>query len=286
MKRPMEHQVSAVQFLLRKRLKDRSVSTAGFTLIESLVAIMVISITVVAISPPIFWATATRVQNRRAEQALAIAQSSIDQVRAKVERGSATAPELPAIAPTAAGGIRPYPATGPAPTAQWTKTQSVLPVCNTVSKLKPAQAAVPATATTAEIPAVPADQHYPPVDQYLAVDTDGDAACTPDFLVQIFRNDGICSDGAACASSTLPEADRVPLAFSVGVRVYSAIAKNAPVATLDPDKARLTGTSGTGQSGFKPLAVLYATVAKSDSSTALTRYRTLCKAGSDSKVCE
>ncbi len=278
MKRHMKHQVSAFWFLLGKSLQRRSgTSASGFTLIESLVAIIVISVTVVAISPPIFWAAATRVQNRRAEQALSIAQSSIEEVRAKIERGSVTAPELPAIAAPAAGGVRPYPPRGPAPSAEWNLMRGITPTCNTVSNLK---TAVAATGTTA---AIPADQHYPPVDQYLPVDTDGD--CKADFLVQIFRNDGICSDGP-CAASTLPLADRRPLVFSVGVRVYAAIAKQATVATLEPEKSRLTGTTGTGQTGSRPLAVLYSTVAKSDSSTALNRYRELCKAGSDKTVCE
>ncbi len=275
MKRHMKHhQVSAFWFLLGKSLQRRSgTSASGFTLIESLVAIIVVSVTVVAISPPIFWAAATRVQNRRAEQALSIAQSSIDEVRAKIERGSATAPELPA-AVLGAGVLRPNPA-APAPTAEWNLMRGVTPTCNTVSNLK---TAVAATATTA---AIPADQHYPSDIQYLPVDTDGD--CKADFLVQIFRNDGICSDGP-CSASALPAADRRPLAFSVGVRVYSAIAKQSPV--LYPEKARLTGTTGTGQTGSRPLAVLYSTVAKSDSSTALNRYRELCKAGSDKTVCE
>lgn len=275
MKRHMKHhQVSAFWFLLGKSLQRRSgTSDSGFTLIESLVAIIVISVTVVAISPPIFWAAATRVQNRRAEQALSIAQSSIDEVRAKIERGSVTAPELPAVA-SGTGVLRPKPA-APLPTAEWNLMRGVTPTCNTVSNLK---TAVAATATTA---AIPADQHYPSDIQYLPVDTDGD--CKADFLVQIFRNEGICSDGP-CAASALPIADRRPLVFSVGVRVYSAIAKNSP--QLYPEKARLTGTTGTGQTGSRPLAVLYSTVAKSDSSTALNRYRELCKAGSDKTVCE
>jgi prepilin-type N-terminal cleavage/methylation domain-containing protein len=272
MKRHMKYQVSALQFLLGKSLRVKSgTSTSGFTLIESLVAIIVISVTVVAISPPIFWAAATRVQNRRAEQALSIAQSSIDEVRAKIERGGATSPELPAAS---AGVLRPNPP-APAPTAEWNLMRGITPACNTVSNLK---TAVAATATTAPIPA---DQHYPSDIQYLPVDTDGD--CKADFLVQIFRNDGICSDGP-CGASALPIADRRPLAFSVGVRVYSALAKNSPA--LYPEKARLTGTTGTGQTGSRPLAVLYSTVAKSDSSTALNRYRELCKAGSDKTVCE
>jgi prepilin-type N-terminal cleavage/methylation domain-containing protein len=270
MKRHMKYQVSALRFLLGKSLRVKSgTSTSGFTLIESLVAIIVISVTVVAISPPIFWAAATRVQNRRAEQALSIAQSSIDEVRAKIERGSYTLNELPEVAPAAAAGVRPYPSRGPAPNAQWSSAKRcTIPALNTVSNLSSTQ------------------KNYPPIDQYLAVDTDGDAACEPDFLVQIFRNEGICATGL-CSDPLLTPEQRKPVAFSVGVRVYSAIAKNSGVATLDPDKSRLTGTTGTGQTGFRPLAVLYSTVAKSDSSNALNRYRELCKDGSGGKkVCE
>ncbi len=268
MKRHIKYPVSEILLLLGKSLKVRSTDvTSGFTLIESLVAIIVISVTVVAISPPIFWAAATRVQNRRAEQALSIAQSSIDEVRAKVERGSYTLNELPEIAPSAAAGIRPYPSRGPAPGAQWADAKRCIrPDLNTVSSLSPTV------------------KNYPPIDQYLAIDTDGDAACEPEFLVQVFRNEGICA--TSCSDPLLTPEQRKPVAFSVGVRVYSAIAKKSGVGTLDPEKSRLTGTTGTGQTGFRPLAVLYSTVAKSDSSTALKRYRALCKAGSDDKVCE
>jgi prepilin-type N-terminal cleavage/methylation domain-containing protein len=284
MKRHMKYQVSAFWFLLGKSLRSRSTSSeSGFTLIESLVAIIVISVTVVAISPPIFWAAATRVQNRRAEQALSIAQGAIDEVRGKVERGGVTVLELPEIASPKAGGLRPYPPRGPLPKNEWNLMKGITPACNTVKDIKPAQAAIPATDTTAAVPAVPAEKHYPNIDQYLPVDTDGD--CKADFLVQIFRNDGICSDGP-CAASTLPPADKKPLIFSVGVRVYSAIAKDSPLPTLEPDKAQLIGTTGTGQTGSRPLAVLYSTVVKSDSSTALNRYRELCKTGSDKTVCE
>jgi prepilin-type N-terminal cleavage/methylation domain-containing protein len=284
MKRHMKHQVSALRFLLGKSLRVRSgTSTTGFTLIESLVAIIVISVTVVAISPPIFWAAATRVQNRRAEQALSIAQSSIDQVRGKIERGGVTARELPV---SIAGVGRPNPAP-PVATAQWedkNRMQASDSRCNTISNIKPG---IEATATTA---AVKPDFNYPSdPTQYIPVDVDFyppgvTPDCEPDFLVQIFRNDGVCSDGP-CASSTLPVDERRPLAFSVGVRVYSALAKKSTI-PLQSEKARLTGTTGTGQTGFRPLAVLYSTVAKSDSSTALNRYRELCRAGSDKTVCE
>ena len=282
MKRQVKHPIDSLWFLLTKASKSRSKSpVAGFTLIESLVAIIIVSITVVAISPPIFWATGTRVQNRRAEQALSIAQSTIDQVRAKVERGGSSALELPAIETAAAAGKRPNPV-GPLPqtSAQWTSMQGIIPKCNTVASLKSSVAAVPATGTTPASPAIVGDKQYPNIDQYLPVDTtttDINAVCKPDFLVQVFRNEGICADGP-CSASALPVNERRPLAFSVGVRVYSAIAKNGTTA-LRKEKASLKGTTATGQAGTSPLAVLYATVAKSDSSTSLNRYRDLCKAG-------
>ncbi len=285
MKRQVKHPMDSLWLVLSKASKPRSKSSGGgFTLIESLVAIIIVSITVVAISPPIFWATGTRVQNRRAEQALSIAQATIDQVRAKVERGGATALELPAIDTGAAAGKRPNPA-APLPTAQWTPMQSVTLECNTVSRLKPSIAAVPATETTAAVPAVAGDKQYPDIGQYLPVMTTTDSVCKPDFLVQVFRNDGICDNGP-CSASALPANERRPLAFSVGVRVYSALAARNSSTTLLKEKANLTGTTGTGQAGIRPLAVLYATVAKSDASTSLNRYRDLCKAGGTDSACE
>ena len=281
MKCQVKHPLDSLWLVLTKASKSRSKSSdSGFTLIESLVAIIIVSITVVAISPPIFWATGTRVQNRRAEQALSIAQATIDQVRARVERGGSTALELPAIDTTAAAGKRPNPA-GPLPTAQWTSRQGITQTCNTVSQLKPPVAAVPATETTAAVPAVAGDKQYPNLNEYLPVYTTA-ANCPidpPEFLVQIFRNDGICADGIACSASALPANDRQPLAFSVGVRVYSGIAAKNGTTALLKEKASLTGKTGTGQAGTRPLAVLYATVAKSDASASLNNYRALCKTG-------
>jgi len=271
--------MDSLWLVVAKASKSRIKSSGGgFTLIESLVAIIIVTITVVAISPPIFWATGTRVQNRRAEQALSIAQATIDQVRAKVERGGSTALELPAIDTGATAGKRPNP-DAPAPSARWNGAsgpmQGITPGCNTVAQLKPAVAAVAATGTTAAVPATAADKQYPNVGQYLPIVTTNDCS-KPDFLVQVFRNEGICDNGL-CSASTLPANERRPLAFSVGVRVYSALATKATV--LEKEKASLMGTTGTGQAGTRPLAVLYATVAKSDVSTSLNRYRELCKAG-------
>lgn len=61
---------------------------AGLTLIESLMAMLLIVITVTLVTPPIFLVTATRVQQRRAEQALSIAQGEIDRIRLLMEQGA------------------------------------------------------------------------------------------------------------------------------------------------------------------------------------------------------
>ena len=84
-------------------------SEDGLTLLECLVAIAVIALTGAMIGPPLVMAAATRVQNRRAEQALQLAQGEVDRIRAMVIRGttntensegnlaSLTADELPAL---------------------------------------------------------------------------------------------------------------------------------------------------------------------------------------------
>ncbi|MCY7407880.1 MAG: hypothetical protein LH631_11005, partial [Alkalinema sp. CAN_BIN05] len=164
--------------------------------------------------------------------------------------------ELPAIDTSATAGKRPNPA-APAPSAQWTSMQGITPCPKSVANLQPAA------------------QQYPGIGQYLPVMTTTDCD-KPDFLVQVFRNEGICTDGL-CSASTLSADQRLPVAFSVGVRVYSALATKATV--FEKEKASLTGTTGTGQAGTRPLAVLYTTVAKSDSSTSLNSYRALCRSG-------
>ncbi|MFN6535119.1 MAG: hormogonium polysaccharide secretion pseudopilin HpsB [Nostoc sp. EkiNYC01] len=75
---------------------------AGFTIIESLVAILLITILLAAIAPTIIIATATRVQSKRVELATQAARSFIDGVKT----GAVTAPGT-TIAPdgTLAGNL-------------------------------------------------------------------------------------------------------------------------------------------------------------------------------------
>jgi len=58
----------------------------GLTLIECLVAIIMVALVASAITPALVISVATRVQSQKAEQALQLAQSQIDQVRLLAER--------------------------------------------------------------------------------------------------------------------------------------------------------------------------------------------------------
>lgn len=79
-------------------------SESGLTLLEALVAMLVITVTLAVITPPIFIATATRVSNRRTEQAMQLAQGEIERVRLLMlssDSYTTIAPQLPPIDPGA-----------------------------------------------------------------------------------------------------------------------------------------------------------------------------------------
>ncbi|MBD1899042.1 hormogonium polysaccharide secretion pseudopilin HpsB [Trichocoleus sp. DQ-A3] len=76
-------------------------SQAGFTIIESLLAIIVVSVLMVGLAPVIVLSTATRVQARRVERATEAAKTYIDGVRS----GAISAPTTTVgSAPTATAG--------------------------------------------------------------------------------------------------------------------------------------------------------------------------------------
>ena len=85
---------------LKLRLKriNNNYSEQGLTLIETLMAIVVIAIVITASAPPILLAVATRIQNRRAEQSMQIAQQEVERVRLILDQGSYTNSELPPAA--------------------------------------------------------------------------------------------------------------------------------------------------------------------------------------------
>jgi len=130
--------------------------TAGLTLIESLVAIVVISLAVSSIAPALVIATATRVRAQRGEQALALAQQEIDTVRAIVERGNYNADDLPSSTTTISSESTPASMVGP-------------------------DYGTPESAATVYQDLDPTETRE--------VDIDGDGV--PDFAVQVYRTPGL-----------------------------------------------------------------------------------------------
>ncbi len=225
----------------------------GLTLIESLIAIVVLSITVVSITPPIFWATASRVQTQRAEQALKLAQGEIDRVRATVERNeldSSRLSQLPQVAGSEA---------------------AVRDLANPIAAPSGAKASTQVISTKDCGNTAKDDGNAPAVAQYLQVDINGD--CQADFLVQTFRSVGLDESGKPI---TDPAKQRLA-GFVMGVRVYSIVAKSELDAGRGQTQpASLKGTSGLGNQRNRPLAVLYSTIVRSTASNNLDLYRSLC----------
>lgn len=212
--------------------KARS-SEQGITLLECIMAIAIMGLTFALIIPPLLIASATRVQNRRAEQALQLAQREVDRIDTLMRRSAHTPANLPGVVdvtgdPVAMEGVA-------APAQAFSKLRSPSNCTNGY-----AGEAVPAT-------------------NALLVDVDGN--CTADFMVQVFRNRGTVSQAERSGQNR-------PSEFYLGVRVYSILA-GRPNATsplvglggnltgLETKAAQLTLTSGEKNQLRRPLAVVY-----------------------------
>ncbi|NJN31672.1 MAG: hypothetical protein HC824_15555 [Synechococcales cyanobacterium RM1_1_8] len=205
---------------LRAALKPPAQATAGVTLLEALVAMILITIVVTIITPPIFMAVATRVSNRRTEQAMQLGQSEIERVRLLMSSGLSDADITPLLPPEVSGITPDNIATVPAPTA----TCGELPPCGNANQValtfKPADATV--------------------------TDDRGQR-----LFVQSFRDPGERIGNPATGPL---------FAFRMGVRVYGAEAMDAtgtPKAGLETQPRALSFTTGTGSRGVAPLAVFY-----------------------------
>jgi prepilin-type N-terminal cleavage/methylation domain-containing protein len=129
----------------------QSHSESGLTLLECLVAIVVIAFSAAAVAPAMVLTIATRVQSQKADQALALGQGEIDRIRLIMERGPDNTSELPLSAVGySATNIR----TVPAPSSF-----------------------------------VPSGSYTDPIAQARLVDIDGDG--DNDFGVQVFRGVGV-----------------------------------------------------------------------------------------------
>lgn len=250
--------------LQKAQIKFSSHSEQGFSLLEALVGILVITLVLVAVTPPIIITMATQVQNRRAEQAMQLAQSEVDRVRTLVAQGNYCDPMTdstcdPTIYPTKKP-IPKVPATfstpgditsAPAPTTKL----NVLKSNNGPPLTPPLTGGGCSTYTGSPVPA----------DTVLPVDVQGD--CNPTFLVQTFRDNLPSSTVAGTIDSITKLPKQVVVMFHLGVRVYSAQAiqgsglslLNNPVSC-----ASLQFTSAIGNQQSQPLAVMYTTIARSD----------------------
>lgn len=212
-------------------------SEAGVTLLECLIAVAVIGVTSALILPPLFVAAASRVQNRRAEQALQIAQGEVDRIQTMVASGYHTPARLPAVGTTS--GTVSLSTVAPPTGATGSFLKSVKTSaggCNTYRN------------------------ESIPLNQALRIDVDGD--CTPDFYMQVFRDD-VSTNRAGPITNP-------PNNFRLAVRVYSALAlPNFGSMTTPVVPASLQITSGQGNQRLRPLAVLYSQVVWSDQSASL-----------------
>lgn len=214
----------------------------GLTLIECLVAIIIITITILAITPPILLATATRVQSRRAEQANQIAQAELDRIRFVVERGGYNLNDLPG-------------STG-----------------NNNQLINAAAATSPPAALLQSPRDCPQFTRYPtttplPVNSLVLVDIDGkldeNGRCTAEYMMQVFRNNGPTLPG----TPTPP-----PITFNVGVRVYAYNPNEAFPTLLTTRSSLVAGTTARDRranNARQPLAALYSTMARNDQNRSL-----------------
>lgn len=212
---------------------NREIKVQGFTLIESLMGVVVISVVAIVITPPIVISTATRVQNRRAEQAMQLAQAEIDRIRVFVEQGEAQTAKLP---PVPSGTIPNNIAEVAAPTE----------FVNSIVGINESRTLANSSSKA------------------FGVDVDKDTK--PDFYVQLFR-DNNTNAIVTGATNTL-----VAFQLGVRVYSKVAADKVSSLQT-PPKPASLQFTTGFGNQESRPLAVAYTTVSRSDAKISLEKYR-------------
>lgn len=194
---------------------------AGLTLIECLVSITTVALAGALVGPPLLLAAAAQLQAQRIQQAQHLAQAEIDRVRSLVRQASTSGLDLSSLPPVSAAGD---PAQQPPPQAI-AALRSTHAHCQT--------------------------EDLAPV-EVTGVDVDGDAACDPEFLVQVFRQGG-------------PSASNEAAPFGVTVRVYAA----SKAVDLQTEIAPMRLGQGMTR---RPLAIATATIAPSDAPAALLCY--------------
>lgn len=201
-------------------------------------AIAVIALTTAMITPPLFLAAATRMQNQRAEQAMQIAQGEVDRVRFLVERQQHDPARLPALETGTTANLDAIPA----PTNFTSEVQATVQ-----------QAGQTCSYNGQQVPTTYA----------LLVDTTGD--CQADFAVQTVRLNETIPAGERSETTGDGKRNR-PSSFCMVVRVYGkpAIENVQNSGTLTTTPASLQFTTGEGDQSKQPLAVLTTPITWSD----------------------
>ncbi|MEH2297121.1 hormogonium polysaccharide secretion pseudopilin HpsB [Nostoc sp.] len=220
---------------------------SGFTIIESLVALLVVAILLTAIAPVIVLATATRVQSRRVELATQAAKTFIDGIRT----GAITAPS--AVTTLAA------------PTSTAARRISDVAAVAAVA----ATGSTPATVATAAVTGRPQD--------YL-INTTNMAAPTSATGLYCFNQNGTISTTDCSSNQFYIQAGRIVQStgvndgYRLGIRVYRADADFPLIAsTVNTKYTQTPFTSGLG-SRKAPLIEMTTDVGNST-----TTFQALCQ---------
>lgn len=208
----------------------------GLTLIECLMGIIVITLVIAAITPPLLIAFATRVRNFRVENAMKAAQGEIDRVRLVIETGNYTETNWTQNIPPCVN------ATCADTTANY-NLDNVSPPTSNANPPKCPLTIAGATSTN-----------------WCYVDINGNNQWDwADLGVQTFRT--------PTPQPVLLNTGQRPLAFVMGVRVYTQAALTATPSLSNlgqpPIKAASLGLT-SGKSVSQPLVVRYETIVRSD----------------------
>lgn len=222
----------------------RNSPPSGFTIVDALVAIVVVGILMTAIAPVMVLSVGNRVQARRVELATQAANTYIDGIRS-----GTIEPPLHTIVLN-----------------EVTQTSSTTPQFNAqrvvfTNTAPPVATSLVCTSTT---PSYPYCQNSPTSSLY-CVDLDAEAGCSSDsvrdFVIQAFR-------------SVTPTAIDAQKGYLLGIRIYraDAFSDRTPLVKSDADTRRTQATF-TGGTGDRKAPLIEITT---EVSTRETRLQDLC----------
>jgi len=233
-------------YLLQKSISAKSSNSSGFTIIECLVAIIMVSILMTAVAPVIVLSVATRVQARRVEQATMAGRNYIDAVQSgTISMPQNVVPLYEAEATTVGATTKEYLGSDRANFAEVAAPPSTPISCSSDITANPYYPYCTDNDPTTSDPNAPS---------LYCVDNDG-GGCTSgsnrDFIVQGFRSVRATAPGVPDPN------DDGSGGYVLGVRVYRADAFDGAATLqttrLNSGKKVATYTGGKGNQ-FAPLA--------------------------------